>query len=65
MVERVRDLTRRNNKQSIPASLSTLTTLTKVQGHLVEFPLNFLVTSLGDSFSTTVDIMIAGDEVFQ
>lgn len=53
------------SQKTIPASLSTLTTLTKVQGHLIEYPLNFLFSSLGESFNCTMDIMIAGDEVFQ
>ncbi len=60
-VESIRDINHQITPNATPENRGILA---KIRGHLVEYPLNFLRGSLAESFSS-VDILLAGDEVFQ
>jgi len=60
-VEKIRDIAH----QIKPfATNENMEVLQQIRGHLVDYPLNFLKTVLQESFAS-VDIFVAGDEVFQ
>lgn len=60
-VESIRDIQHQRKPLATP---ETIGIINQIRGHLVDYPLNFLAGSLAESFAS-MDIMIAGDEVFQ